>query len=142
MLILAFMLVALGLTITMFVSRSMLLGFPSGIFWALTGGYAYTQSTIPWGDMYYYLFFASMGMVIFSMFAAYALRSKDIGEPDADREKLIDESGNSEEEETGIFAGESDEDDEKEMATYRERRAEKKETRKRNRYMVDADRVD
>ena len=82
---------ALGLTIAMFMSKNLMLGFPSAIFWAILGAYAYTQSTTPWGDWQYYLFFASMGMVIFCMFAAYALRSKDTAGADADEGKFVDE---------------------------------------------------
>jgi len=83
---------ALGLTIAMFTTRNMMLGFPSAIFWGIFGGYAYLQSATTW-DWQYILFFASMGMVIFSMFAAFALRKKDLAEPDADRGKFIDENG-------------------------------------------------
>ena len=76
MILLGLALLALGLTVAMFVTRQMMLGFPCGLFWAILGGYAYTQSTTPWGDWQYFLFFASMGMVVFSIFAAYALRTK------------------------------------------------------------------
>ena len=86
----------------MFMSKSSMLGFPSGLFWAVLGGYSYTQSTVPWGDWHYFLFFASFGMAIFSMFAAYALRTKkeDAREGDlyfdegGDKDvKFIDEGG-------------------------------------------------
>lgn len=63
------------LTHAMFSTRQMMLGFPSAIFWAILGGYAYTTSEATW-DIYYLLFFASMGMAIFCMFAMYALREK------------------------------------------------------------------
>jgi len=76
MTLLALGLLALGLTVAMFVTRQMMLGFPSALFWAIVGGWAYTESVTPWGDWQYFLFFASMGMAIFSMFAAYALRTK------------------------------------------------------------------
>lgn len=101
--LIGFALLALGLTIAMFATKSMTLGFPSAIFWFVLGGYAYTESSIPWGDIYYFLFFASFGMGIFCMFAAYALRTKkeeaiegdlffdEGGDKDV---KFIDEGGN------------------------------------------------
>jgi hypothetical protein len=68
---------AVVLTYAMFQSRNAMLGFPSAIMWALLGGYSYTQSTVPWGDIYFYLFIATLiGMTPFSMFAAYGLRTK------------------------------------------------------------------
>lgn len=66
---------AVILTWAMFSSKSSMLGFPSAIFWAITGGWSYQQSAAVW-DIYYLTFFASFGMTIFSMFAAYALRTK------------------------------------------------------------------
>lgn len=83
---------AVGLTIAMFVTRNSMLGFPSGIFWAIAGGYAYQQSSATW-DLQYLIFFAAMGMVIFSIFAAFALRKRDLSGPDADRGQFIDEGG-------------------------------------------------
>ena len=71
----ALLLAALGLTVGMVVSKNAMLGFPSAIFWAILGGYCYTQSTATW-DIYYMLFFASFGMAIFCMLAMYALRTK------------------------------------------------------------------
>ncbi len=99
--------IALALTCTMFVSKQAMLGFPCLIFWALTGGQSYLQSTVPWGDIYFYLYFSSFGMAIFCAFAAFALRTKkeeieagelyiDEGKPE---ETYIDESGPSESEE-------------------------------------------
>ena len=82
---------ALGMTVAMFATRNMMLGFPCAIFWGIFGGYAYLQSATTW-DWQYILFFASMGMVIFSLFAAFALRKKDLEGPDADRSKFIDET--------------------------------------------------
>ena len=75
----------------MFVTRNMMLGFPCAIFWGIFGGYAYMQSATTW-DWQYILFFASMGMVIFSLFAAFALRRKDLAGPDADKGAFIDET--------------------------------------------------
>jgi len=80
----------LALTIVMFTTRNMMLGFPSAIFWGIFGGYAYMQSAEAW-DWQYILFFASMGMVIFSLFAAFALRRKDLAGPDGDKGKFFDE---------------------------------------------------
>jgi len=68
-------LLALGLTVAMFATRNSMLGFPCLIFWAILGGYAYTQSTVTW-DWQYFLFFASIFMGVFCAFAAYALRTK------------------------------------------------------------------
>ncbi len=82
-------LIALGLTMAMFHTRNMLLGFPCVIFWAVLGGYAYTESTVVWGDWQYYLFFASMGMVIFSALAMYALRTPKEEKEEGD--EFIDE---------------------------------------------------
>lgn len=84
---------ALVLTLTMFLTKNMLLGFPCFIFWALLAGDAYTLKSNTW-DMYYFLFFASIGMAIFCMFAAFALRKRDL-EPTSkdwdDSGKYIDE---------------------------------------------------
>ena len=66
---------AVIITCTMFYTKSSMLGFPSGIFWALLGGHSYTLSTATW-DIEYMIFFASMGMLIFCIFAAYALKTK------------------------------------------------------------------
>ena len=78
-------LIPLGLTATMFVTKERMLGFPCVILWAIFGGYAYTLSAIPWGDIYYYLAIGSLlGMVIFTALSAFALREK--------RDTLADES--------------------------------------------------
>ena len=95
MLFYALIVIPLALTCTMFATRQMMLGFPSGMFWAILGGYAYTQSLVLW-DIYYIVFFASMGMLIFTIFAAFALREKidTIGEMEmekGDGPDLIDE---------------------------------------------------
>lgn len=68
-------LIPLGLTMAMFHTKSMMLGFPCVIFWAILSGYAYGESTATW-DWQYLLFFGSMGMVIFSAIAMYGLREK------------------------------------------------------------------
>ena len=105
---------AMGLTVAMFATKKMELGFPCLIFWAILGGYAYTQSTIPWGDWQYYLFFASaFGMTIFSAIAMYGLRDKKktLGESE-ESEKYIDEGGESKAEDK---ATETDYDKEFEM---------------------------
>ena len=83
---------ALGLTIAMFTTRNSMLGFPSGIFWGILGGYAYQQSVTTW-DWQYLIFFASMGMLIFTIFAAFGLRKSDLAGPDADKGAFIDEGG-------------------------------------------------
>ncbi len=66
---------AASLTVTMFATKQSMLGFPFFIFWSLLGGYAYTASTVTW-DLYYLLFFASLGMAMFCAIAAFALRTK------------------------------------------------------------------
>ena len=73
---LALVLLALGLTIAMFVTRERLLGFPSGIFWFIFGGYNFILSTATW-DIYYFVGFASiLGMGVFAIYSAFALREK------------------------------------------------------------------
>lgn len=97
LILLALALLALGLTVTMFMSRNAMLGFPCVIMWAILGGYCYTQSTTPWGDWQYYLAFASLlGMTTFCAFGAFGLREKrdTIGDDDmehGDSGKYIDE---------------------------------------------------
>jgi hypothetical protein len=85
--------VAVTLTFLMFMTRNMMLGFPCFIFWALLGGDSYTLSLVTW-DMYYFLFFAAMGMAIFCMIAAFALRKSDLDAKKKDHiesDKMIDE---------------------------------------------------
>lgn len=124
--------IPLGLTVAMFLSRNMMLGFAAALFWAIFGAYAYGQSTTAWGDWQFYLAFASLfGMVIFDIYAAFALREKpgkgddeflDEGE---DTTKYIDEDpGDSIEK---AFYGDEDErgnleEDEKEGTARRPKR--------------------
>lgn len=68
-------LLALGLSVALFFSKQAMLGFPCAIFWAIFGAYNYTLSTTTW-DIYYLVFFSAFGMTIFTMFAAFALRTK------------------------------------------------------------------
>jgi hypothetical protein len=69
--------IALGLTVVMFTSRERMLGPAAAVFWAILGGYAYTESTTAWGDWQFFLAFACLlGMTTFSLLAAYALREK------------------------------------------------------------------
>lgn len=92
---------AVVLTYAMFQSHNLMLGFPCFIFWAILSGYCYQQSTATW-DLYYLTFFGTMGMAIFSAFAAYGLRTKKeelgSGEEYIDEGKddlaFIDESSN------------------------------------------------
>lgn len=82
--------VATALTCTMFLTRSMMLGFPSAIFWAIVGGYFYTLSTTVW-DIYFVSAFACLlGMTPFSALAAYGLREKH----DTLAEEEIERGGN------------------------------------------------
>ena len=86
MLMAVLVLLALSLTCVMFGTRERMLGYPSGIFWAIMGGHSFTESIVTW-DIYYFLFFASMGMAIFSFLAMYALREKrdTIGDEEMER---------------------------------------------------------
>lgn len=77
-------LIPLSLTIAMFATKQAMLGFPCAMFWAIGGACAYVESVAPWGDVYYYLAFGSLGMTIFTMLAAFALREK--------RDTLADDS--------------------------------------------------
>jgi hypothetical protein len=99
---------ALGPTVTMFATRNMLLGFPSAIFWGILGGYSYQQSSETW-DWQYILFFSAMGMVIFSVLAMYALRKKDLAEPDTDRGQYADEGGQRKPRARIVYADDHDE---------------------------------
>jgi len=78
----------------MFITKAQLLGFPSGIFWAILAGHAYTLSTETW-DIEYFIFFASIFMAIFCFLAMYALRTKKEEDRDGehwlDKEPMIDE---------------------------------------------------
>jgi hypothetical protein len=87
--------IAVALTYAMFAYKERLLGFPSGIFWAVLGGHAYTLSTATW-DIEYFLFFSSLGMFIFCIYGAFALKLRDIEPTEADWDdsrKFIDEKG-------------------------------------------------
>lgn len=71
-----FALIAIVLTVAMFLTRERMLGFPCAIFWALLGGYGFTQSTATW-DIYYFLGFSSIaGGAVFCVLAQFALREK------------------------------------------------------------------
>jgi len=70
--------IAVILTSVMFSRKEPLLGFPSGIFWAILGGRAYQLSLATW-DIYYLLGFACLlGMLPFTIYAAFALRKRDL----------------------------------------------------------------
>lgn len=101
-------LIAAGLTVGMFATKQMVLGFGSAMFWAVLGAYAYTESATAWGDWQYYLFFVStFGMVILTIFSAYGLRTrkeeKRVGDQLIDEgkkdQKFIDEGEEEEPEE-------------------------------------------
>ncbi len=91
--------IAVALTYAMFAYKESMLGFPSGIFWALLGGHAYTLSTALW-DMEYFVFIASLvGMFPFCIYAAFAVRKRDLSPIEEDWDdsgKYIDEKGKSE----------------------------------------------
>jgi len=101
----ALLAITLVLTWVMFQTKNMMLGFPCVMFWAITGGYCYTQSTATW-DIWYLLFFAStFGMTIFCALAMYGLRTKKEEQEEGDQ--LIDEGGD---ETQFIDEGEPEED--------------------------------
>ena len=85
-------LMALGLIVAMFVTKNSMLGFPSGIMWFILSGFCYTQHTTTW-DLYYILFFGAAGIGIFAIYAAFALRKRDLAGPDADKGLFMDEDG-------------------------------------------------
>lgn len=122
---------AVVLTYAMFQSRQAMLGFPCLIFWAILSGYCYQQSTVTW-DIYYLTFFGSMGMAIFSAFAAFALRTKkeELSEGDEfidegkDDVKFIDEGGKGNTEDNA-----NDEDKPRRQARDIRGRAEKRRSR-------------
>ena len=84
--------IALGLTVAMFVTKNHMLGFACAIFWAIFAGANYLNSQATW-DIYYFMFFAGAGMTIFTMYGAFGLRPKDLAGPDADKGAFIDEGG-------------------------------------------------
>ena len=84
--------IALTLTYAMFSSRNAMLGFPSAMFWAIFGAHSYMLSTVPWGDIYYYLAFASLlGMTTFTALGAFGLRERH--DSISDKEMESGESG-------------------------------------------------
>lgn len=92
MTLIALGLLAVGLTVAMFVTKQAMLGFACVLFWAVIGGYTYTLSSTPWGDWQFLLSMSClMGMVPFSAFAAFGLRTKK--EEAIEGDQLIDEGG-------------------------------------------------
>lgn len=121
MLLFALIIIPLLLTIAMFSTRNMLLGFPCVIFWGVLGGYVYGESITPWGDWQYFLFFASMGMVIFSSIAMYALRER--------RDTIADVEMDEEGEEEGSFIDEKPTEPSRRVKGIRERAEQRKKRR-------------
>jgi hypothetical protein len=76
----------------MFHTRERMLGFPSAIFWWLAGGWIYTLSTAAW-DIYFLIAFSMIFIGVFAAYAAFALKKKDLEEPDVaeDDGKFVDE---------------------------------------------------
>ena len=68
--------IAVALTVTMFYTKEAMLGFPSAIFWAILGGYAYSESVVAWDWQFIFAFTCLLGMVTFTAFAAFGLREK------------------------------------------------------------------
>jgi ABC-type uncharacterized transport system permease subunit len=69
--------IAVFLTIAMFATKNPLLGFPSGIFWALSAAQLY-QMWADTGEIIYNVAFIAcgIGMVVFTIMAAFSLREK------------------------------------------------------------------
>ncbi len=127
MLVYVLTVIALGLTVAMFVSNSpgrAMLGFPAAIFWALLGAYYYTTSARSWTDIGYYMVFAcTLGMTFFSIYSSFALHEKrnPVGEGD-------------EEPEEGTQANEEEEEEEElnpRVKAIRQRAQERREGRRR-----------
>ena len=119
MTLIALVILAAGLTVAMFLSKSMMLGFPCVIFWAVLGGYAYVESAGAWTDWQFFLAIGCLlGMVPFSAFAAYGLRTKkeDVADGDEfidegkDDVRFIDEKGNGAGEPVGVGIDTEDSD--------------------------------
>ncbi len=116
--------IAVLLTITMFATKNSMLGFPSAMFWAILGAHCFTLSTIPWGDTYYYMGFASLlGMVTFCSLGAYGLRER--------RDTIADAEMEEEGEEEEHFIDEKPTEPSKRVKAIRER-AEKRKKRRQS----------
>ena len=89
--------ISVVLTATMFATKQSMLGFACVIFWAITGGQAYSLSTAAW-DIYFLVAFGCfLGLVPLTAFGAFALREKReaVGEQQMEKgegDKYIDES--------------------------------------------------
>lgn len=102
-LIMGLILLALVLTYALFRTREVMLGFPCLMFWAILGAWFYQESSATW-DIHYDIFFACMGMAIFTSYASYALRKGTLSGPDAD----IDEEKPGQEPSYSQYMDESD----------------------------------
>ncbi len=86
--------IAILLTVAMVATKNSMLGFPSAMFWAILGGHAYQQSTIPWGDIYFYFSFACLlGMTTFCALGAFGLRERRDTIADAEMDEEGEEEG-------------------------------------------------
>jgi len=87
--------IATALTVAMFSNKQAVMGFACGIFWALTGAQSYTLSTVTWDIYFLFAFSCLLGMLVLTIFGAYALREKRdaIGDQEMERGegKYIDE---------------------------------------------------
>lgn len=130
--LLALLFIPVALTVAMFVTRERMLGFPCVMFWAVLGGYAYTQSNTPWGDWQFYLAFASLfGMTIFTALAAFGLREKleTIAEEEMEEGEggYIDEGKSKKDKVDEVFSTEGETEPSRRTKALRER-AEKRRT--------------
>lgn len=105
LILLAFVILALGLTIGAFVLTTgrAILSFAGAGAWLLLGIYSYTKSTAVW-DIYYSLFWLSAGMVIVCSLISVVLREKkepeEIDEFAEENRELIDDVERSERDKT------------------------------------------
>lgn len=92
LLMILFLLISLTVFILgMSMQRSMLFWLAT-FFWLLTVVASYASSTIPWGDLQFFLALFSVGMVFLSLFEANSLRKKDLQEErDINKAETIEE---------------------------------------------------
>lgn len=120
--LLILILIPIGLTVVMFLAKQAMLGFPCAMFWAILGGYSYTQYTTAWVDWEYYLAWASLlGMTTFTALAAFGLREK--------RDTLADDEMDAESKETEAFIDEKKTQEKEDVFSFTANKPESKRTR-------------
>ena len=89
LILIGFIILALGLTIAAFAMKKGALYFGASGAWALLAGFSYTKATST-GDIYFYLFMLAGGMVMVCAIGALATReTKSYGEPDEDEDEDV-----------------------------------------------------